>query len=60
MRELEPLGGVSVPSFAEFWAWVKKSFTPDYQAEITSYLKDSVDMFDLENRMKALKRRGMI
>lgn len=60
MKELEALGGVSVPSFNEFWTWVKKTFTPSYQAEITSYLKDSVDMFDLENRMKALKRRGMI
>lgn len=60
MRELEPLSGVSVPTFNEFWAWVKSTFTPDYQSEINSYLKDSVDMFDLESRMKALRRRGMI
>lgn len=60
MKELEALGGVSVPSFNEFWAWVKKTFTPSYQSEITNYLKDSTDIFDLENRMKALQRRGMI
>lgn len=60
MKELDALAGVSAPTFTEFWTWVKETFTPDYQSEINSYLKDSVDMFDLETRMAALKRRGMI
>lgn len=60
MKELDALGGIYVPTFNEFWSWVKETFTPDYQAEINSYLKDSKDMFELESKMTALRRRGMI
>lgn len=43
-----------------FWAWVKKTFTTSYQKEIEEYLKDAINVFDLEQRMKRLMLRGMI
>jgi hypothetical protein len=43
-----------------FWQWVKKTFTISYQSEIESYLADSVDYKDFDNRMEILRRRGMI
>jgi hypothetical protein len=45
---------------ADFWAWVKKTFTPAYQSEIEEYLSHSTDHFDLENKMKLLRQRGLI
>lgn len=44
----------------EFWDWVKKTFTVDYQKEIEAYLADCNNHADLEQRMKLLMRRGMI
>lgn len=43
-----------------FLEWVKLTFTPDYQKEIQEYLDDSVNHYDLEQRMAILIRRGMI
>ena len=43
-----------------FWEWVKVTFTPSYQNEIELYLQDATDVFDLEERMKRLRYRGMI
>lgn len=59
-NELKAMEGVSVPSMFDFWSWVTKSFTPSYQKEIDNYLKESTDIFDLEQRMKTLRYRGMI
>jgi hypothetical protein len=49
-----------MPAITEFWDWVKKTFTISYQSEIESYLADSVDYKDFDNRMEVLRRRGMI
>ena len=57
---LEPLGGIDVPKIADFWDWVKETFTPSYQNEVQQYLSQSVDLFDLEQRMKVLRVRGML
>ena len=57
---LEALEGVSPPSLNNFWEWVKRTFTISYQDEIESYLKDSVDYVDFDNRMRTLQRRGML
>ena len=35
-------------------------FTPSYQQEVESYLSQSVDLHDLENRIKLLQLRGFI
>lgn len=59
-EELKAMEGVSVPSMFEFWSWVKNTFTTSYQQEIDSYLRDSLDFIDLEQRMKRLRYRGMI
>lgn len=59
-NHLEPLGGVDVPKIADFWDWVKETFTPSYQNEVQHYLSQSVDLTDLEQRMKYLKIRGML
>ena len=59
-KELEALGGVDSPSLSNFWNWVKRTFTISYQDEIESYLADSVDYVDFDNRMRTLQRRGMI
>jgi len=59
-KELEALGGVDSPSLSNFWNWVKRTFTISYQDEIESYLADSVDYVDFDNRMRNLQRRGMI
>jgi len=59
-KELEALGGVDSPSLSNFWNWVKRTFTISYQDEIESYLAQSVDYVDFDNRMRTLQRRGMI
>jgi hypothetical protein len=60
MKELEPLGGVDVPSFKDFWRWVKETFVPSYTSEIEEYLNQSTDHADLEQRISTLQRRGML
>jgi hypothetical protein len=59
-KELDALSGVETPSLTNFWNWVKKTFTPSYRTEIESYLNDSVDCVDYENRVRNLQQRGMI
>ena len=59
-KELEPLAGIDTPALADFWSWVKKTFTPHYRSEIEAYLAESVDHVDVERRIKTLQRRGMI
>lgn len=59
-NDLKALEGVDVPSIKDFWSWVGKAFTPSYQDEVETYLKDSVDHNDLQNRVTTLMRRGMI
>ena len=59
-KELEALGGVDSPSLSNFWNWVKRTFTITYQDEIESYLANSVDSVDFDNRIRILQRRGMI
>jgi len=59
-KELEALGGVDTPYVSNFWNWVKRTFTISYQDEIESYLAQSVDYVDFDNRMRTLQRRGMI
>jgi len=60
LQELEALGGVEAPTYRHFWDWVRKSFTPSYQKEIEQVLRQSVDVYDLEQKMKTLRRRGML
>ena len=43
----------------DFWQWVLKTFQPEIQDEIENYLSQSVDIRDLEERMKRLMYRGM-
>lgn len=59
-KTLEPLAGIDVPRIADFWKWVQATFSPDYQGEVKSYLAQSMDVFDLEQRMKYLRIRGMM
>ena len=59
-NELDALSGVETPSLANFWSWVKRTFTITYQGEIEAYLAESSSHADLENRIKFLQRRGMI
>jgi len=59
-KELEPLAGIEAPTLADFWSWVKNTFTVSYKGEIEAYLADSIDHADLENRIRRLQRRGMI
>lgn len=59
-NELSALAGVDTPNLSHFWDWVKKTFTTPYRQEIEAYLAESVDRFDLEQRMNILARRGMI
>lgn len=59
-KELEPLGGVDVPTYNNFWQWVKEAFTPSYTSEIEAYLNQSTDHADLEQRITTLQRRGML
>lgn len=59
-KELDALSGVETPSLTDFWNWVKNTFTPSYRTEIESYLDDSVDYVDYENRVRILQQRGMI
>ena len=47
-------------NLANFWDWCKRTFTPAYKAEIEAYLAESADLCDLERRMAALMRRGML
>ncbi len=57
---LDALSGVETPSLNDFWHWVKNTFTPAYRSEIETYLADSQDHADVERRILALQRRGMI
>jgi hypothetical protein len=57
---LDALSGVETPSLNDFWLWVKSTFTPAYRNEIEAYLADSTDHADVERRILALQRRGMI
>lgn len=59
---LDPLVKFSdlIPSFSNFWVWVKETFTPQYRDEIEAYLANSTDVFDLERKIVYLSRRGMI
>ncbi len=59
-NELDALSGVETPSLANFWSWVKRTFTVTYQSEIEAYLAESSSHTDLENRIRVLQRRGMI
>ena len=59
-EELKALEGISAPSLKEFWAWVKKTFTPAYRNEIEHYLSQATDHGDLEYRIKVLTRRGLL
>jgi len=59
-NELEPLAGVEAPKLADFWSWVKRTFTPHYRSEIEAYLAESVDHVDVENRIRILQRRGLV
>jgi len=58
-NDLEALGGVETPSF-DFWEWVKKTFTSEYQNEIDHYFKNCTDHADVERVMRNLQRRGML
>jgi hypothetical protein len=40
--------------------WIQESFAPSYQSEIETYLSQSTDHADLEQRMRGLARRGML
>jgi len=44
----------------KFLNWITSSFQPHYCDEIYSYLSQSVDLCDLENRMKAIQNRGYL
>ena len=57
-KELDALSGVETPSLADFWKWVKKTFTPT--SEVEYYLNQSTDYVDYKNRVRILQRRGMI
>jgi len=59
-KELDALSGVYTPNLADFWDWVKTTFTPHYRSEIEQYLADSTDHADVERRIQILQRRGMI
>jgi hypothetical protein len=49
-----------MPSFRDFWKWVLEAFTPSYQDEIDAYLAQSTSIYDLEQRMRQLEKRGML
>ena len=40
--------------------WVKDIFTSSYQKEVEAYLAESVDVSDLERRIRILQRRGIV
>lgn len=42
-----------------FWSWAKTVFTDSYRQEVQSYLNESIDFADLENKIKLLKIRGL-
>lgn len=51
---------VQLETIEKIMQWIKQAFTPSYQNEIEQYLEQSVDMCDLENRLKIIARRGML
>jgi hypothetical protein len=51
---------IETPTFKEIMRWIKESFVPSYQQEIETYLAQSTDLADLEQRMCTLARRGML
>lgn len=55
-------GGTEMSSdnlLSSFWEWAKTTFTDAYKEEVHTYLCESVDYADLENRIKLLKVRGL-
>jgi hypothetical protein len=50
------LSGAIAKAIDTFKEW----FTPSYLTDVESYLSESVDLFDLERRMKLLQNRGFI
>jgi len=51
---------VQLETIEKITKWIKQAFTTSYQNEIEHYLNQSVDMCDLENRLKIIARRGML
>lgn len=47
-------------ALAQVWAWVQRTFRDPYKKEIEEYLASSLNLADLENRMRILKHRGML
>jgi hypothetical protein len=47
-------------SFDDIRLWINDVFTPTYRKEVEAYLAESVDIYDLERRVRMLQRRGMI
>lgn len=45
--------------YKKFWEWAELVFTDSYKQEVESYLSESIDFCDLEQRMKLLKVRGL-
>ena len=53
-------GSVLDMSVNDLFVWIKDTFTPSYRKEVEAYLADSVDVFDLERRIRILQRRGIV
>lgn len=47
-------------TFKWFWDWARRTFTPAYQSEVEHYLAQAADLPDLERRMLAIQRRGLL
>lgn len=59
-KELEPLGGVDVPSSKDFWKWLRELFTNYTMSDAERYLHLSTDHADLEHRINTLQRKGLL
>lgn len=46
--------------FQNFYKWLERTFTRDYQREVEVYLAQATDLADLERRMMSIQRRGML
>ena len=42
------------------YKWLKELFATEQRDDIDQYLQDSVDVYDLEFRIRALARKGII
>lgn len=60
MDPIAKFGIINKENNMKFLEWITRSFQPHYCEEIYSYLSQSVDLCDLENRMKAIQRRGYL